>query len=125
MGRSKALLPIGPNETFLTRIVRTFREADVEDLIVVVGHDADAVRGALNGTDLTARFVMNPDYEDGQLTSLLAGLRVVDRPGVIGALITLVDVPLVTATTVRAIVERYRRSGAPIVRPVHGQRHGH
>ena len=40
-------------------------------------------------------------------------------------LLTLVDVPLVNASTVRAVVERYRATGAPIVRPVRGLAHGH
>ena len=38
---------------------------------------------------------------------------------------TLVDVPLVRAPTVRAVVDRYRQTHAPIVRPVRGAEHGH
>src|SRR5688500_19102667 len=34
--RSKALLPLSGGETFLTRIVRTFGEAGVDDIVVVV-----------------------------------------------------------------------------------------
>src|SRR5919202_3697275 len=43
MGRAKASLPLGEGDTFLTRIVRTFLDAKVDDVIVVVGHDADAI----------------------------------------------------------------------------------
>ena len=128
MGRPKALLPVdgaGGGDTFLTRIVRTFAAASVEDIVVVVGHDADAIVASLSEFDLTVRVVENPDYEQGQLSSLLAGLRVVDRPGVVAALVTLVDVPLVGAATVRAVVERYRQTHAPVVRPVRGDEHGH
>jgi len=128
MGQPKALLPVdsaGSGDTFLTRIVRTFAAASVEDIVVVVGHDADAIVASLSTIDLTVRVVENPDYEQGQLSSLLAGLRVVDRPGVVAALVTLVDVPLVAAATVRAVVERYRQTHAPVVRPVRGDEHGH
>jgi len=125
MGRPKATLPLDGVDTFLTRIVRTFAAASVEDVVVVVGHDADAIVASFADVDLTARFVENPDYEHGQLSSLLAGLRVVDRPGVIAVLVTLVDVPLVSAATVRAVVDRYRETHAPIVRPVRGGEHGH
>jgi molybdenum cofactor cytidylyltransferase len=126
MGRPKATLPLDDGDTFLTRIVRTFVNAGVEDVVVVVGHDADAiVASCSNVAGLAARFVDNPDYERGQLSSLLTGLRVVDRPGVVAVLVTLVDVPLVSAATVRAVVERYRITHAPIVRPVQGDRHGH
>jgi molybdenum cofactor cytidylyltransferase len=128
MGRSKALLPLGPGETaetFLTHLVATFRAAGINDVVVVVGYEAAAIVDALQRRGTDARFVFNEDYEAGQLTSLLAGLRAVDHPGVVAALVSLVDVPLVAASTVRAVVERYRQTRAPIVRPVRGGRHGH
>ncbi|HEY6212534.1 MAG TPA: nucleotidyltransferase family protein [Vicinamibacterales bacterium] len=125
MGEAKAALPIAAGETFLTRIVRTFLEAGVDDVVVVVGHDADRVVRSFARSGLAARFVVNREYDRGQLSSLIAGLGVVDRPGVVAALVTLVDVPLVTAATVRAVVERYRETRARIVRPTSGARHGH
>ena len=125
MGRAKATLPIGNGDTFLTRIVRTFRDAGVNDVMVVVGHEADAIAGAFAASDLTARFVINRDYDRGQLSSLVAGINAIDRPGVVAALVTLVDVPLVAAATVRAVVDRYRAARVPVVRPTSGERHGH
>jgi CTP:molybdopterin cytidylyltransferase MocA len=124
MGRTKALLPLG-NETFVSRIVRTFRLAGVEDVVVVVGHDAAAVSEELGRPDVGARVIVNAEYESGQLSSILAGLRAIDRPGVTAMLMTLVDVPLVSAETVRAVLMRYRSTSAPVVRPVNGARHGH
>ena len=124
MGRTKALLPLG-DETFISRIVGTFRAAGVEDVVVVVGHDAERVAAALDRLDPPPRVVLNPGYESGQLSSILAGLRAVDRPGVTALLLTLVDVPLVSADTVRAVLMRYRAEAATVVRPVNGSRHGH
>jgi molybdenum cofactor cytidylyltransferase len=125
MGRCKATLPLDGGDTFITRIVRTFSSAGVSDVIIVVGYNADAVVAALSGTDLSATFVENPDYEEGQLSSLLAGLRFIDRPGVVASLVTLVDVPLIAVSTVRAVVNRYLATHAPVVRPVRGAEHGH
>ena len=125
MGRAKATLPLGADDTFLSRIVRTFLAAGVDDVVVVVGHDAEAIVNSFTNCGLRARFVVNADYDRGQLSSLLAGLTVVDRPGITAALVTLVDVPLVSAGTVRAVLESYRRTHAPIVRPTSGARHGH
>jgi molybdenum cofactor cytidylyltransferase len=125
MGRAKATLPLGGGDTFLSRIVRTFLEAGVDDVVVVVGHDAEAIAANVSHAALRARLVMNPDYDRGQLSSILAGLNVVDRPGVAATLITLVDVPLVSADTVRAVVDCYRRTHALVVRPTSGARHGH
>jgi molybdenum cofactor cytidylyltransferase len=125
MGRAKAALPLDARDTFLSHIVRTFLAAEVDDVVVVVGHDAETIVNSFSESGLSARFVANPDYDRGQLSSLVAGLTFVDRPGVTAALVTLVDVPLVTAETVRAVVDRYRKTHAPIVRPTSGVRHGH
>jgi molybdenum cofactor cytidylyltransferase len=124
MGRAKAVLPLG-DRTFLSRIAATFLDAGVDDLVVVVGHDASEIVDSFAGSGLPARFVVNPDYDRGQLSSLQAGLAVIDRPGVVAALVTLVDVPLVRASTVRAVLNRYRQTHAPVVRPTCGARHGH
>lgn len=125
MGRPKANLVLDDGETFLCRIVRTFHAAGVDNVVVVVGHDADVILEAFSQTDAVARVVENADYENGQLSSLIRGINAVDRPGILAALVTLVDVPCVTAATVRAVVERYLQTGAPVVRPVHGDEHGH
>jgi molybdenum cofactor cytidylyltransferase len=125
MGRAKASLPIDDRDTFLTRIVRTFLEAGVDDVVIVVGHERESIAAAFAASTLPARFVHNPDYDRGQLSSLIAGLSVVDRPGVIATLVTLVDVPLFCTDTVRTVVDCYRRTHAPIVRPTAGVRHGH
>lgn len=125
MGRAKATLPLDATDTFLTRIVRTFLDAGVDDVVVVVGHEADAIVSSFSASGLPARFVVNHDYDRGQWSSLVAGLGVVDRPGVSATLMTLVDVPLVTADTVRAVLACYRRTHAPVVRPTSGSRHGH
>ena len=125
IGRAKATLSLDTTDSFLTRIVRTFLDAGVDDVVVVVGHEADAIVSSFSASGLPARFVVNHEYDRGQWSSLVAGLGVVDRPGVSAALITLVDVPLVTPDTVRAVIQCYRRTRAPVVRPTSGARHGH
>ena len=126
MGRPKALLPTAvAGETFLTRIIHTLREAAVDDLLVVTGKDSMAIRAAVEREGMAPRLIENPDPGAGQLSSLLTALRAIDHPGVRAMLVALVDVPLVSADTVRAVLDAYRRSGAPVVRPVWGGRHGH
>jgi molybdenum cofactor cytidylyltransferase len=126
MGRPKPLLPLGGGQTFLSRILNTLREAEVDDLLVVVGHERTAIASSLTSFGFSVRVVENPDYARGQLTSLQAGLRAADRPGVRGVLVTLVDLPLVSSHTVRAVLDAYRQHPtAAMVRPVRGDRHGH
>ncbi len=125
MGRPKALLPIGAaRETFLDRVTRTLVEAGLEDIIVVVGADASAIR-AVSRPVVGVRIVDNSDYEQGQLTSLLAGLRAIDTTHASAVLVTLIDVPLVSSATVRTLMTTWRDRGAAIVRPVSNGRHGH
>jgi molybdenum cofactor cytidylyltransferase len=125
-GRSKALLEIGEGETFLTRIIRSFHDAGVTDVAIVVGHEADAVRASLVDRGIRAiRLVVNPAYESGQLSSLLAGLNAIDGAAVRAILMTLVDVPAASPATIRRVIDRYLETGAPVVRPVRGDEHGH
>ena len=125
-GRPKALLPAGPGRgTFLERIVSTLREGGVDDVVVVTGHHHEAIVARAARLRPMVRVVRNPRPEQGQLSSLLAALGVVDHPGVRAMLVTLVDLPLVSAATVRAVLDAYRRTGAPLVRPGRGGRHGH
>lgn len=125
MGRPKALLPVNDEETFLSRLVRSFIEASVDDVVVVLGYEREAIEASIRSLSGRVRVVVNERFEEGQFSSVLTALDAVDRPGVRAMLMTLVDVPLVAPETIRAVVKRYRASGAPIVRPVRGEEHGH
>ena len=126
MGRPKALLPItADGTTFLEHLVRTLGAAGVDDVIVVVGYDADLVRGIIEGAGLAVRTAVNQDPSRGQLSSLIAALEIADRPGVQAVLVAPVDQPMVAAETVRRLLDVYRRTRAPIVRPAREGRHGH
>ncbi len=130
MGRPKALLPTAtPGETFLSRLVATLVAGGLDDLVLVVGRlsgqDEAELARIIDGLPPVVRAVENPDPSRGQLSSLQAGLAVVDHPGVRGMLVTLIDVPLVAAGTVRALLEAYEATGAPVVRPARQGRHGH
>jgi len=125
MGRLKATLPLGRGETFLSRIVHTLIAGGVEDVVVIAGHEAESVRKSLDDRDVRARVVVNASYRTGQFSSVLAALDAIHHPGVEAMLMTLVDVPLVSAATVSAVLARYREVRAPVVRPVQGERHGH
>ena len=129
MGRTKALLPVGPSgETFLARVIRVLREGGADAVVVVIGGDAATVRASLPRDDVHVSSVENPRYEEGQLSSLLVGLAAVEQryDKVEAVMVTLVDLPLIAAATVRAVREGFLANpGAPLVRPRRGGRHGH
>jgi molybdenum cofactor cytidylyltransferase len=127
MGSPKAALLTPDGDRFITRIVRTLRDAGVGDLVIVTGRHHDAVIDALTRDRVAPmpRIVRNPDPSRGQLSSLRAGIDAVVTPHTDAVMMTLVDVPLVRVATVIAVIDEWRRSRAPIVRPAIGDRHGH
>ena len=126
MGQAKAGLPYGrTGETVLSRIVSVLLQGGVPRVAVVAGAHIDAVRRAMPATERRAFVVEHPGWAEGQLSSLLAGLNAIDDADFEAVLVTPVDVPLVSVSTVEALIREWRRTRAPIVRPVHGPRHGH
>jgi molybdenum cofactor cytidylyltransferase len=123
MGEPKALLAAG-HRTFVRRILDTLRAADVPDAIVIVRPESDAVVREIAAAGY-GRAVVNADPSRGQLSSLVTGLDAIDGPRVVAALVTLVDVPLVTPATIGTLLARAAISRAPIVRATYGNRHGH
>jgi molybdenum cofactor cytidylyltransferase len=126
MGQAKAALPFGQTgETVLSRVVSTILAGGVTSVAVVAGAHIDAVRHAMPRHERRARVIEHPGWEQGQLSSLVAGLDAIDEPLLEAVMVTPVDVPLVTPFTVAAVISAWRRTHAPIVRPVDGERHGH
>jgi len=129
MGSPKPLLPVDQKDTFLTRLVRTLLSAGVDEVLVVLSVDGplDAIKSVLRDLPYSIRIVENPDPQNGQLSSLQCGLNAIDQPDVDAMLMTLVDLPLVSPKTVRALLDTYKKTRAPIVRPSRpdGTAHGH
>ncbi|MEO8476073.1 MAG: nucleotidyltransferase family protein [Actinomycetota bacterium] len=89
-------------------------DAGVDELLVVTGHDADAVEAALTLPD-AGRFVRNVDHRKGQSTSLAAAFHDIAEDSE-ATVVLLGDQPGVTAEDVRALVARFRATRAQIVR---------
>lgn len=120
MGRPKALLDVGGRPA-VERVVATLRDGGAADVVVVVGRHADEIRG---GAELRGvRVVDNPDWARGRTSSVQRGIAAL-APGAEWTLLALVDMPLVRADTVRALLSA-RRDDADAVVPTHGGRRGH
>jgi molybdenum cofactor cytidylyltransferase len=127
MGRPKALLPDPEGRPFVARLVRTFHASGVAHIIVVTGALHAEIADALAADDLPVapQLVNNPQPGLGQVSSLWMGLGAAIQAGAHGVLMTLVDIPLVRASTVRQVIDAWMQQRAPIVRPAVGTRHGH
>jgi molybdenum cofactor cytidylyltransferase len=116
MGRNKLLLEL-EGETLLHRATRRAIEAGLDPVLVVLGHEADMARRALDGLACTP--VLNPDHRQGMSSSLSAGVLAVP-PEAEAAVTVLADMPFVEAEMIRAVVERWRSTGAPVVASRYG-----
>jgi molybdenum cofactor cytidylyltransferase len=126
MGRSKALLPVWPDgPTFVAHLSASLLAGGTADVLVVGRPDDEPLRTEVDRIGPRVRFAVNPQADEGQLSSLLAGLNAADRPGVRGVLLTPVDAPLVQPATVRALLTAFASGHASIVRATHDGRHGH
>lgn len=126
MGKSKALLSIAPRgASFVRQIATVLLAGGVADVLVVGRPDDSALREEVDQIGVGVRYVVNEDSERGQLSSLLVGLNVADRPGIDALLVTPVDAPLIQASTVATLIGALHSSNAAIVRAAYHGRHGH
>ncbi len=114
MGRPKLLLPLEGGAPLIRLSVEQVLRAALDEVVVVLGAEADAIGAALAG--LPVRTVLNPRYAEGQSTSLRAGLDAL-RLGVEAVVVALGDQPLPDATLIERLVTLFHDSGQPIVVP--------
>ncbi|HEY7123852.1 MAG TPA: molybdenum cofactor cytidylyltransferase [Ktedonobacterales bacterium] len=120
MGQHKLLLPL-LGKPLVLHTVQSALASEVDETLVVVGYRAEAVREALAGQPV--RIVENPDYAQGQSTSLRAGVAAL-APETEAVVILLGDQPLLTAGLLNALMAAWKRTASPIVAPVYGGQRG-
>lgn len=119
MGAPKALLP-WDGQPLLAYQVQQLHEAGADEVIVVLGHDADEIHRAIRRSD--CRVMLNPRYQMGRAGSLRIGAKAVDRDAESIVIIN-VDQPRPAAFLHRLI--EGRRAPALITLPLFEGRHGH
>jgi molybdenum cofactor cytidylyltransferase len=125
MGAPKALLPLA-GRPMLQYVVDAAVAAPVPGIVLVLGHEAQEVAAAVS-LPSDAVVVVNPHWEEGQATSLRAGLDAIPE-SVHGALVLLGDQPEVRPDAIWALVEARRREedgGALILRAAYRGRASH
>jgi molybdenum cofactor cytidylyltransferase len=127
MGRDKALLPVG-QETFLEHLIQVLRR-EVSPLVIVLGHHADEIERHIVAAGVLKQpetiVLRNPDYAQGQLSSLKVALRYLIAGPASAAVVALVDHPASTPETIRLLLSRFQQGGAPILIPTCLGRRGH
>lgn len=122
-GPDNKLLHSINDDPVIVHTAKVALNAGVKEVIVVTGHDADAVEEALKGLDV--QVVRNATPHAGMGTSLAAGANAVrSLPNAV--MIMLGDMPMIKPETLQQIVSEFAPDNGPdIIVPVHDGRRGH
>jgi len=122
MGQVKPLLPWG-KQTVIEHILSVLRDCSVEEILVITGHEREAVEQRLVGWPVQA--VFNRHYAAGEmLSSIQVGLRSASASAE-AALIVLGDQPALERSVVDHIIAAYGGGQRQIVAPSYQMRRGH
>jgi molybdenum cofactor cytidylyltransferase len=120
MGELKQLMPLGEG-TIIEQAIDNLLASAVDEVIVVLGHKAGEIKRAIAARPV--KITVNPDYEEGMSTSIIAGLRLVD-PKAQAVMLALGDQPLVESQTINRLIDEFRKSDKGIALPTYKGKRG-
>lgn len=106
-GRPKALLELGGVPLVMRQLI-ALSGAGVDEVVVVLGHHADAVEAAVR--TLPISLARNPSPDDGQASSVLCGLKALS-PSLDAVIVALADQPLIGAQDISDLIGRFKQRG--------------
>ncbi len=119
MGRQKLLLDL-KGKPVLQRVLEAALASELLEVLCVV-RELKAIRQKISLAHPRLRWVINPQADQGQSTSIVAGLKAIS-PASQGALFMVGDQPLVTSELVNALVQLFEKESPFIAAPTfHGQ----
>ena len=126
LGLPKPLLDAN-GASFVSRVVEALREGGCDSVVVVSRGDAVAVHREALRTGATV--LPSDDPDEGPIASIRTALSFLLQPTRASLpeaiLLHPVDYPLVRATTVRKLLNAFRKSSVPLVIPYFQDRSGH
>jgi molybdenum cofactor cytidylyltransferase len=112
--RPKSLLELG-GVPLIRRQLIALSGAGVDEVVVVLGHHADAIELAVR--DFPVTLAVNPSPDEGQNSSVLVGLARLSAK-VDAVIVALADQPLINSQDISDLIGAFKkRSGAAMVVP--------
>jgi len=123
MGEFKPLLPLG-GTTVIGQAIESFRNAGIEDILVVAGFAAERLIPVLQ--EHQVEWVINHEYEQGMFSSLRAGVRKL-RDSCEAFFVLPADHPFVRPATIIALMKAFRLCDEKklVFRPSYRGQRGH
>jgi len=121
MGKPKQLMPLG-RTTILEQTVDNFLDSKVNEVIVVLGHRAEEAKRLIAARPV--KLAINPNYQQGMSTSVIAGLSMVDSRAE-AVMIALGDQPFIDSQTLNRLIDEFYSYNKGIATPVYRGRRGH
>ena len=115
MGKPKQLMPLG-RTTILEQTVANCLNSEVNEVIVVLGYRAEEARSII--ATQPVKLAINPNYQRGMSTSIMAGLNMVDSRAQ-AVMLALGDQPFIDSQTLNRLIDEFYDHDKGIVIPVY------
>jgi len=122
MGSPKALLPYR-GKTFIEHLLEIARHPRISARRIVLGAHVEEIRARL--PDETASIVVNPDWRQGQLSSIQAAIRTIPAEETAGLILCPVDHPLISQELIVRLIDAFDAGKKSVVLPLYHGRRGH
>jgi len=113
-GKNKLLLPFA-GKTIVECTVDTILQADVDEVILVLGHEAGTIQKVVG--DRPIKIVYNPDYRSGMAGSIHTGLKALaprfslkNLLKKVGVMICLADQPLIQSAELNLLIAAFSQA---------------
>lgn len=121
MGEPKQLMPFGQS-TMVEQAIDNLLNSAVNEVIVVLGYRAEEVIKTIAAKPV--KIAINPNYQQGMGTSIIAGLNLVDSQAQ-AVMLALGDQPLVDSQTINRLIDEFYNHDKGIAVPTYQGRRGH
>ncbi len=122
MGAANKLLAEVAGKPLVAHAVDAALASNADPVLVVVGHEAEAIRQALAGR--AVQFVDNPEHAEGMAASVRHGIAALP-PEIAGAVVCLGDMPAVSPAHIDALIAAFApAAGRHVCVSTHGGRRG-
>jgi molybdenum cofactor cytidylyltransferase len=121
MGEPKQLMPLG-SSTVVEQAIDNLLNSAVDEIIVVLGYRAEEITKTIAAKPV--KIIVNPNYQQGMSTSIIAGLILVDHQAQ-AVMLALGDQPLVDSHTINRLIDEFHNHDKGIAVPTYQGRRGH